>query len=157
MRIRSALLVLGLMLGSAMSDVSVALTPAVVGVDHPGASLEQIERAYVDAYEQSGFRLVDRQPQNGVGEARFVRLTFELTGASHQDNVPGTMLDIVSGAMPPPSPCQVFRAGYTSTDAGDPDPAVRARGKKALAVADAAALAKVRRQLGVSLPAIDPE
>lgn len=154
MRTRSLLLVFGLMLGCVASDVSDALTPVVPLVGHPGVSEEQLERVYVGAYEQSGFRLIERHKQDGFAGTSTIRLAFELTGASQADNVPGTTLEISSSTVPPCSPCQVSRLSYMRPDASNPSADVRARGEAALATADAAALAKVRRRLGVSLPEI---
>jgi hypothetical protein len=155
MRIRPFLLVLSLTLGSVMSDASLALTPVIPMVAHPGASAEEIERTYIDAYEQSGFHLVDRHEQHGGGDSWGITLVFELTGASHADNVPGTTLEITGGSMLTQcAPCNLLRLSYTAPDASNPDSAIQARGQRALDQADAAALAKVRQRLGVSLPEI---
>jgi len=130
-----------------------AVSRVIPMVDHPGASQEQLERVYTEAYEQSGFHLIDRHKQEGYGNSWAITLTFELTGTSHADNVPGTTLMITSGMQSAPcSPCQLARLNYMAPDASNLDPTVRARGRKTLATADAAALAKVRQRLGVSLP-----
>lgn len=144
---RSAFLVFSLMLGCVASGAADALTPVVPQVDHPGVSQEQLERVYVGAYTQSGFRLAERRRQDGIAGTSTITLVFELTGASHADNVPGTTLEIVSATVPPCSPCQVSRYSYLRPDASHPDADVRARGEAALAAADAAALAKVRRRV----------
>jgi hypothetical protein len=150
-------LVLNLMLGAVMSHTSIAQSVVIPMVDHPGVSQEQLERVYTEAYQQSGFRLIDRRQENGYGSNRVIKLTFELTGASHADNVPGTTLAISSGGQATPcTPCQLSRESYMAPDASNPDDAVRARGKQALANADAAALAKVRQHIGISLPEVFP-
>lgn len=155
MRVRPMFLVFNLVLGSIISNAPIAQNVAIPMMDHPGVSQEQLERVYTEAYRQSGFRLIDRRQENGYGSNRVITLTFELTGASHADNVPGTTLAISSGGQATPcSPCQLARESYMAPDASNPDAAVRARGKQALATADAAALAKVRQHLGISLPEV---
>lgn len=157
MRLYPVLLALNLMLGSVIGNASTAQNVVNPMVDHPGVSQEQLERVYTEAYQQSGFRLIDRRQENGYGSNRVITLTFELTGASHADNVPGTTLAISSGGQATPcSPCQLARESYMTPDASNPDAAVRARGKQALANADAAALTKVRQRIGISLPEVIP-
>lgn len=154
---RHLCLVLGLLLGSVV-NASFAESRVIAMVDHPGASPEQIERVYTEAYEQSGFRLADRRKKSGYGGSWAITLTFELTDAPYADDgIPGTTLMITSGEMPSPcAPCQLARQGYIAPSGYDPDPVKRTRGLAALAAADAAALTKVRRHLGASLAPIPP-
>lgn len=156
MRARCWFLLLNSLFAAALSGAAVATTPVIQGVEHPGSSGERIERAYLDAYTQSGFRLVDRRKTDGYAGSWTVTLAFALVGAAPNDAPPpGTTLSIDSGALPTPcTPCRVSRIAYVWPDAGSPDRAASARGETTLGLADAAALAKVRQRLGVSLPKI---
>lgn len=157
MCVRSILLVSGLMLGPVMAHTSTAQSVVIPMVDHPGVSQERLEHIYTEAYQQSGFRLIDRRQENGYGSNRVIKLTFELIGASHADNVPGTTLAISNGGQATPcTPCQLSRESYMAPDASNLDESVRAKGKQILANADAAALAKVRQRIGISLPEAIP-
>ncbi|SBV52399.1 hypothetical protein XBLMG947_3194 [Xanthomonas bromi] len=116
-------------------------------------SMRVLERAYIESYEQSGFRLASRHvsppPGNWV-----IELVFQLKSAPKGPDAPGTTLSI-AGPQPTRCACGVSRLDVSWADYGSSDLAASARGERFLIKADTAALAKVRQRLGVSLPPID--
>ncbi|WP_146095780.1 hypothetical protein [Xanthomonas arboricola] len=117
---------------------------------HVGMSMRALERAYIESYEQSGFRLASRHVSPPPGDWS-IELVFQLKSAPKGPGAPGTTLRIAG----PRCPCGVSRLDFTWADYGSSDLAASARGQRLLIKADTAALAKVRQRLGVSLPPID--
>ncbi|WP_369929478.1 hypothetical protein [Xanthomonas sp. NCPPB 2632] len=118
-------------------------------------SPEALERAYIESYEQSGFRLASREKHSlPVGSWMSV-LTFELMSSPEGPGAPGTTLVLAGDHATLCDPCKLSRQSFRGPDADNPDPSAFARGRRVLVEADAAALAKVRQRLGVSLPAVD--
>ncbi|MBB4656737.1 hypothetical protein GGR73_003310 [Xanthomonas sp. F14] len=124
--------------------------PIVPEWTHLGMSMRALERAYIESYEQSGFRLVSRHVSPPPGDW-LIELVFQLKSAPKGPGAPGTTLRIAG----PRCPCGVSRLDFTWADYSSSDLAASARGQRLLIKADAAALAKVRQRLGVSLPPID--
>lgn len=155
MRTRLLLLIANFTLGLLMNDLSAAQSRAVTEVPHVGMPPEALERAYIESYEQSGFRLAGREKHSlPVGSWMSV-LVFELKSSPEGPGAPGTTLDLAGEHATVCDPCSVSRRSFRGPDADNPDPAAFARGRHVLVEADAAALAKVRQQLGVSLLAMD--
>ncbi|MBB4593454.1 hypothetical protein [Xanthomonas cannabis] len=117
---------------------------------HIGMSMRALERAYIESYEQSGFRLASRHVSPPPG-GWVIELVFQLKSAPKGPNAPGTTL-LIAG---PRCPCGVSRQTFRWADVGSSDLAASARGERLLIKADTAALAKVRQRLGVSLPVIE--
>lgn len=117
---------------------------------HLGMSMWALERAYIELYEQSGFRLASRHVSPSPDD-RVIELVFQLKSVPKGSGAPGTTLRIAG----PRCPCGVSRLDFTWADYSSPDLAASARGQRLLIKADTAALAKVRQRLGVSLPVIE--
>ncbi len=120
---------------------------------HVGMSMRALERAYIESYEQSGFRLARRDVSPPPGNW-LIELTFQLKSAPKGPDAPGTILRI-SSPQPARCACSVSRLDFRWADTGSSDLAASARGERLLIKADTAALAKVRQRLGVSLPVIE--
>ncbi|WP_153066857.1 hypothetical protein [Xanthomonas arboricola] len=121
---------------------------------HIGMSIRALESAYIESYEQSGFRLANRHRQSYPNGIWNIELVFQLKSAPKGPDAPGTALSILISRRDACG-CSVTRESFIGADAYSPDPTLVARGARALIKADSAALAKVRKRLGVSLPAID--
>jgi hypothetical protein len=92
MRTRRLLLIASSTLGLLMNDLSAAQSRAVTEVPHSGMSPDALERAYIDSYKQSGFRLASREKQSlPVGSWMSV-LVFELKSSPEGPGAPGTAL-----------------------------------------------------------------
>ena len=155
MRTRRLLLIASFTLGLLMSDLSAAQSRAVTEVPHSGMSPDALERAYIDSYKQSGFRLASREKQSlPVGSWMSV-LVFELKSSPEGPGAPGTTLALAGEHATVCDPCTVSRQTFRGPDADNPDPAVFKRGRHVLLEADMAALAKVRQRLRVSLPPVE--
>ncbi|MEC3890449.1 hypothetical protein [Xanthomonas campestris] len=120
---------------------------------HVGMSMQALERAYIESYEQSGFRLESRHVSPPPGYW-VIELVFQLKSAPKGPKAPGTTLSI-SSPEPARCACSVSRLDFRWADTGSSDLAASARGERLLIKADTAALAKVRQRLGVSLPVIE--
>jgi hypothetical protein len=144
-----------LILGLLIPGASAAQSRAVTEVPHVGMSQEALERAYIESYEQSGFRLASREKQSlPVGSWMSV-LVFELKSSPEGPGAPGTALALAGDHAAVCDPCTVSRQSFRGPDADNPDPSVFKRGRHVLLEADMAALAKVRQRLGVSLPPVE--
>ncbi|MEA0734726.1 hypothetical protein [Xanthomonas campestris] len=121
---------------------------------HIGMSMRALERAYIESYEQSGFRLANRHRRSYPNGIWNIELVFQLKTAPKGSDAPGTTLSILI-SRPDTCGCSVTRESFVGPDAYSPDPTLVARGTRALIKADTAALAKVRQRLGMSLPTID--
>ncbi|WP_157004320.1 hypothetical protein [Xanthomonas pisi] len=153
MQARRLMLIATLTMGLLMNHPSAAVTP-VGEVPHDGMSPQALERAYVESYEQSGFRLAGRDRQVDPGGTWTIDLVFQLNNAPKGPNEPGTTLRL-SGSHPTLCACDLRRQSFVGPDADSPDLAAYVRGLRVLIEADAAALAEVRHRLGVSLPVVD--
>lgn len=152
---RRSLLTFNLALGLLMNGPSAAQSRPVTEVPHVGMSQEALERAYIESYEQSGFRLASRDKRSLPVGSWMAVLVFQLKSAPEGPAAPGTTL-IISGDQPTGcDPCNLSRESFRGPDADNPDPAAFARGRRVLIEADTAALAKVRQRLGVSLHAVE--
>lgn len=153
MQARRLILIATLTLGLFVNHPSAAVTP-VGEVPHNGMSPQALERAYVESYEQSGFRLASRDRQVDPGGTWTIDLVFQLNSAPKGPNEPGTTLRL-SGSQQTICACDLRRQSFVGLDAESPDMAAYVRGLRVLIKADTAALAKVRQRLGVSLPTVD--
>ncbi|NIJ79151.1 hypothetical protein [Xanthomonas cannabis] len=113
-------------------------------------SMWALQRAYIESYEQSGFRLTSRHVSPSPDD-RVIELVFQLKSVPKGSGAPGTTLRIAG----PRCPCGVSRLDFMWADHSSSDLAASARGQRLLIKADTAALAKVRQRLGVSLPVIE--
>ncbi|WP_146096187.1 hypothetical protein [Xanthomonas arboricola] len=155
MQARRLMLITTLTLGLSMNHPSAALSLPSNQVPHNGMSPQVLERAYIESYEQSGFRLASRHKEsNASGNTWTIELVFHLTSVPKEPNAPGTTLTI-SGGRQTVCSCSLSRESYMAPNAHNPDPAVFARGYRVLIKADTAALAKVRQRLGVGLPVLN--
>ncbi|MEA0734723.1 hypothetical protein QYY77_01270 [Xanthomonas campestris pv. campestris] len=154
MQARRLIVIATLTLGLLMNHPSAAQSQIPSDVPHTGMSLQALERAYIESYEQSGFRLASRHEQSNSVGSLTIDLVFQLKSAPKGPDAPGTTLRILS-YRPPGCGCALVRQSFRGFDADSPDWPTVARGEHALVKADTAALAKVRQRLGVSLPAMD--
>lgn len=155
MRARRLFLIAHFTLGLLTNGLSTAESRVVTEVPHVGMSPDALERAYIESYEQSGFRLASREKHSlPVGTWMSV-LAFELKGSPEGPGAPGTTLALAGDHAAACDPCTVSRQSFRGPDADNPDPAVFKRGRHMLLQADMAALAKVRQRLGVSLPPLE--
>lgn len=147
-------LAFNLTVGLLVSEVSDAESRAVTEVPHFGMSPEALEQAYIESYEQSGFRLESKETYSLPEGPWTTVLVFQLKSAPEGPNAPGTTL-IVSGSQASGcQPCELSRQTFRWPDVDNPDKATFERGWHVLVEADTAALAKVRQRLGVSLSAV---
>ncbi|PPT16924.1 hypothetical protein XarjCFBP7652_22645 [Xanthomonas arboricola] len=144
-----------LTLGLLMNHPSPAQSQPVGDTPHNGMSLQALERAYIESYEQSGFRLANRHKQPYSNGAWNIELVFQLKSATKGADAPSTTLSIFS-RLPPKCGCIMRRESFRAADADSPDPAAFALGQRALIKADRAALEKVQRRLGSSIPYAGP-
>ncbi|MFO3706749.1 hypothetical protein ACI6Q5_17645 [Xanthomonas codiaei] len=152
---RRLILIAILTLGLLMNQPSAAYSPVVTETPHSGMSREALERAYIESYEQSGFRLASSKKYSNQFGSWTTVLEFQLKSAPEALGAPGTTL-VISGNNPPTcQPRNLSRETFRAPDEHSSDPAIFARGQRVLIKADTQALAKVRKQLGVSLPAMD--
>ncbi|PPT25608.1 hypothetical protein [Xanthomonas arboricola] len=125
---------------------------------HTGLSLQALERAYIESYEQSGFRLASRHSYkvgDSSGKIWKIELVFQLKSAPKGPDAPSTTLRIlINGSHG--CGCLMRRDSFLGADANSPDMGAYMRGKRALVKADRAALAKVQRRLGSSIPYAGP-
>ncbi|WDI92563.1 hypothetical protein [Xanthomonas campestris] len=154
MQARRLIVIATLTLGLLMNHPSAAQSQIPSDVPHTGMSLQALERAYIESYEQSGFRLASRHEQSNSVGSLTIDLVFQLKSAPKGPDAPGTTLTILSD-RPPGCGCALVRQSFRGFDADSPDPKAYMRGQDVVFKADAAALAKVKQRLGVSLPAID--
>ncbi|CAD7381597.1 hypothetical protein [Xanthomonas arboricola] len=154
MQDRRLLIIATLTLGLLMNYPSAAQSLPSNKVPHTGMSQQALEHAYVESYEQSGFRLTSRHKQSSPAGYWKIELVFQFKSAQKGSDAPGTTLTI-SGYKTTGCPCLLSRESFRGPDADNPDSAAVARGERVLIKADTAALAKVRKRLGMSLPAID--
>ncbi|KGK57999.1 hypothetical protein NC00_09345 [Xanthomonas cannabis pv. phaseoli] len=145
------ILIATLTLGLLMNHPSVAESQIPGNSPHNGMSPQALERAYVESYKQSGFRLAKRHKQLYPNGGWTIELVFQLKSAPKGPDAPGTTLRL-GGNYPAKCTCDVRRQIFKAADADSPDPAAVARGERALIKADRLALAKVRKRLGVSIP-----
>jgi len=155
MQARRLILIANLTLGLLMNDLSAAQSRPVTEVPHAGMPQEALERAYIESYEQSGFRLVSRERRSLPVGSWMTVLVFQLKSAPQGPGAPGTTLIIAGNQAIGCDPCNLSRESFRGPDADNPDPAAFARGRRVLIEADTAALAKVRQRLGVSLHAVE--
>lgn len=148
---RQFFLSFSLAVGLLMNDVSGAQSRAVTEVPHVGMSQEDLERAYIESYEQSGFRLASRLNKSLPVGSWTTELVFQLKSSPEGANASGTTLAILGQQPTGCTPCHVIRESFRSADADSTDPVAVKRGWEALVQADTAALAKVKQRLGVSL------
>ncbi|KGK57998.1 hypothetical protein NC00_09340 [Xanthomonas cannabis pv. phaseoli] len=148
------ILIATLTLGLLMNHPSAANQP-VGDTPHNGLSLQALERAYIESYEQSGFRLANRRKQSYPNGAWNIELVFQLKSAPKGRDSPSTTLSIFS-RLPPKCGCIMRRESFLGADANSPDREAYMRGERALVKADRAALAKVQRRLGSSIPYAGP-
>lgn len=169
MQARRLILIATLTLGLLVNHLSAAQSrPSVTAVpdaaipegrpitpqwSHVGMSMRALERAYIESYEQSGFRLARRDVSPPPGNW-LIELTFQLKSAPKGPDATGTTLRI-SSPQPARCACSVSRQTFRWADYGSSDLAASAWGERLLIKADTAALAKVRQRLGVSLPVIE--
>ncbi len=150
MQARRLLVIATLTLGLLMNQPSAATSPAYRGTSHVGMSRNALERAYIEAYEQSGFRLASRKVYSNRSGFWSTVLEFQLSSVPKGPNAPGSTL-VISG-YEPGCPCEVSRETVRGLDADNPDPKARLRGFGVVIKAETAALRKVKERLGVSLP-----
>ncbi|WP_369929466.1 hypothetical protein [Xanthomonas sp. NCPPB 2632] len=155
MRTRLLLLIANFTLGLLMNDLSAAQSRAVTEVPDAGVPPEALERAYIESYEQSGFRLAGREKHSLPGGSWMSVLVFELKSSPEGPGAPGTTLALAGEHATVCDPCSVSRQSFRGPDADNPDPAVFKRGRRMLLEADMAALTKVRQRSGVSLPPVE--
>ncbi|MBO9882178.1 hypothetical protein [Xanthomonas sp. D-109] len=132
-----------------------AQSRAITETPHAGMSQQALERAYIESYEQSGFRLASRDRRSLPNGAWMTALVFQLKRAPAGPGAPGTTLILAGNQATGCDPCNLSRERFRGPDADNPDPAAFARGRRALIEADTAALAKVRQRLGMSLPPVE--
>lgn len=153
MQARRLILIATLTLGLLVNHLSAAQSrPSVTAVpdaaipegrpitpqwSHVGMSMRALERAYIESYEQSGFRLASRHVSPPPGDW-LIELVFQLKSAPKGPGAPGTTLRIAG----PRCPCGVSRLDFTWADYGSSDLAASARGERLLIKADTAALAR---------------
>ncbi|WP_407471795.1 hypothetical protein ABFU14_06735 [Xanthomonas campestris pv. raphani] len=150
MQARRLVLIATLTLGLLMNHPSPAQGQIPSDVPHTRMSPQALERAYVESYKQSGFRLAKRHRQLSSKGGWTMELVFQLKSPPKGPDAPGTTLQLWGG-LPDKCACSVMREIFRGVDADSPDPAAVARGERALIKADTAALAKVRKRLGVSI------
>ncbi len=150
MQARRLLVIATLTLGLLMNQPSAATSPAYRGTSHVGMSRNALERAYIETYEQSGFRLASRKEYSNRSGFWSTVLEFQLSSVPKGPNAPGSTL-VISG-YEPGCPCEVSRETVRGLDADNPDPKARLRGFGVVIKAETAALRKVKERLGVSLP-----
>ncbi|WP_153066858.1 hypothetical protein [Xanthomonas arboricola] len=151
MQARRLLLITILTLGLLVNHPSAAQSQIPGNSPHTGVSPQALERAYVESYKQSGFRLAKRHRQSYPNGGWTIELVFQLKSAPKGPDAPGTTLRL-GGDLQDKCACDVRRQGFRAANADSTDPAAVARGERALIKADRAALAKVKRRLGVSIP-----
>ncbi|NHF64477.1 hypothetical protein [Xanthomonas hortorum] len=149
------MLIATLTLGILMNYPSAAYSPVVTETPHGGMSREALERAYIESYEQSGFRLASSKKYSNQYGSWSTVLEFQLESAPEALGAPGTTLVISGSNAPRCQLCNLSRETFRAPDEHSSDPAIFARGQRVLIKADTDALAKVRKRLGVSLPAMD--
>jgi hypothetical protein len=155
MRTRRLLLIANFTVGLLMNDLSAAQSRAVTEVPHAGMSPDALLRAYIESYEQSGFRLASRETDSLPVGTWMTVLVFELKSSPEGPGAPGTTLALAGEHATVCDPCTVSRQTFRGPAADSPDPAIFKRGRQVLLEADMAALAKVRQRLGVSLPPVE--
>ncbi|MBB3805002.1 hypothetical protein FHR51_001136 [Xanthomonas arboricola] len=166
MQARRLILIATLNLGLLMNQPSAAqskipsMSPQVMVRDtlYTGMSLQALERAYIESYEQSGFRLASRHKHklgNASGKTWKIQLVFQLKSAPKGPDAPSTTLRIlINGSHG--CGCLMRRDSFLGADANSSDMEAYKRGERALVKADRAALAKVQRRLGSSIPYAGP-
>ncbi|WP_355603210.1 hypothetical protein RZV17_10425 [Xanthomonas cannabis] len=157
MQARRLLVIATLTLGLLMNHPSAAHQP-VGDTPHNGMSLQVLERAYIESYEQSGFRLASRHKHklgNASNKIWKIQLVFQLKSAPKGSDAPSTTLRIlINGSHG--CGCLMRRDSFLGADANSSDMEAYMRGERALVKADRAALAKVQRRLGSSIPYAGP-
>jgi len=133
------------------SPKNYAIVISVPEVSHTGITPQALERLYVESYERSGFRLTTRRMEWHPVGYWAILLAFKWKNGSQGPDAPGITL-LMRGEAATGCACRMSRLGIRGLYQASPDTAVFLRGMDIVAKADAAASAKVRERLGVSLP-----
>ncbi|OAH84752.1 hypothetical protein AXA70_21080 [Xanthomonas arboricola pv. juglandis] len=151
MQARRLMLIATLTMGLLVNHPSIAQSQIPSETPHTGMSPKTLERAYIESYEQSGFRLVSRHRELDPSGTWTIKLAFRLKSAQKGPDAPSTTLRL-RGGLPSTCACYLVRESFRGANANSPDPAAIALGERALIKADRAALEKVQQRLGVSIP-----